>query len=76
MLDIANFFSSVKISPAALKLIYLGTYRIFFGALSYGRSVNINNQDSKRTGTISSAVLKLSSSYIYPSLLAEFIRIG
>ena len=37
--DIANFFSSVKIALAALKLMYLDTYRIFFNALSYGHSV-------------------------------------
>ena len=76
MFDIANFFSSVKIALAALKLMYLDTYNIFFNALSYGRSVKGNNQDPERMGTIASSVLKLSSSYTDPYLLAEFSRIG
>ena len=71
MFDIANFLS-VKIALAALKLMYLDTYKIFSNALPYERSVKGNNQDSERRGTITLAVLKLSSSYTGPYLIAEF----
>ena len=76
MFDIANFFSSVKIALAALKLTYLDTYRIFFNALLYGRPVKGKNQDSEITGTIASSVTSLFLSYTEPYLLAEFNRIG
>ena len=75
MFDIANFFSSVKIALAAPKIMHLDTYRIFFNALSNGHSVKGNNQDSDRTDKTASSVLKLSSSYTDPYLLAEFNRI-
>ena len=67
---------SVKISLAAPKILYLDTYRTFFNALSYTHSVKGVNQYSGRTGTISSAVLKLSSSYTDPFGLSEFSRLG
>ena len=69
-------FFSVKIALATPKIMYLGAHGIFFNALSYGHSVVGNNQDSERTGTIASYVLKLSSSCTDPSLLAKFSRIG
>ena len=74
MFDIANFFSSEKIALAAPKIMYLGTYRIFYNALSYARSVKGNDQDAEGTGTIASTVLKLSSSCTDPFGLAEFSR--
>ena len=74
--DMANFFSSVKIALAVLQLMYLGTHRIFFNTLYYGRSVKGNHRDSERTGKIAPSVLKLSSSFTDPYLLAEFSLIG
>ena len=76
MFNIANFFSSLKIALAALKILYLDTYRIFFNALSFFlRSVKGKNKYSERTGIIASAVIKLYSSYTGPNLLAEFSQI-
>ena len=51
MFDITKFFS-VKIALAALKVVYLAPYRIFFNSLLYGRPVERKNQDPERTGTI------------------------
>ena len=65
-----------KISLTALKLMYLGTYGIFFNLLSYRHSVTGNNRYLERTGTISSLVITLYSSYTDPYLLAEFSQIG
>ena len=76
MFNIANFVLSVKIALSGLKIMYFDTYKIFLNTLSYERSVKGNNQDSERTGTISSSVLKLSSIYTGPYLLAEFSQIG
>ena len=42
--DIANFFSSVKISLAAPKIRYLDTYGIFLNTLSYRNSVKGKNK--------------------------------
>ena len=61
-------FFSFKIALAALKLIYLDTYKIFFNTLTHGHSIKGDNQDSERTGTIS-------SNYTDLYLLAEFSRI-
>ena len=73
--DITNYSSSVKIALAAPKIMYIDTYRIFFNALSYASSVKGNNQDAEITSTIASKVIKLSSIYTEPFLLAEFIQI-
>ena len=47
MFDTTSFFSGVKIALAALKLMYLDTYRIFFNALSYGHSVKDKTKINK-----------------------------
>ena len=48
----------------------------FFNALSNGHSVKGENKYPEIMGKIASSVLKLSSSYTNPYLLAEFSRIG
>ena len=72
MFDIANYFSSVKIALAALKIVYLDTYNIFFNAFPSRRSEKYNNKDDERTVTLSSLVHNLSLSYTDPSLISEF----
>ena len=75
MFYIANFLS-VKISLDAPKIMFLDTYQICFNALLYAHSVRGNKQDAEGTGTTTSAVLKLYSSYTDPFGIAEFNRIG
>ena len=70
--NIANFFSSIKSILAAPKIMFLDIFRISFNELMSTHLVRGNNQHAKGTGTIASAVLKLSLSYTDPFLLAEF----
>ena len=64
--------SIVKIALAAPRIMYLDTYNTFFYAVSYRRLVKSKNQDSEITGTIASAIIKLSLSYTGTYLQAEF----
>ena len=47
MIEIANFFSSVKIALAVLKLMYIETYQIYFNYLSHGHSVKYKKKIKK-----------------------------
>ena len=47
------------------------TYRILYNELTYMHQETENNQHANMMGTISSAVIELSSTYIDPFLLAE-----
>ena len=74
--DINNSFFKCKNRRAAPKTMCFDTCQIFVHALSCAHSVEGNNQYEERTITIASTVLRLSSSYTDPFLIAVFSRIG
>ena len=67
---------SGKLDLASPKIIFLEIYLLLYSELMSALPVKDNNQHAKRTGSLSSNVIKLDSIYTGWQTVSEFSRFG